>query len=50
MIESVMSVMEGDEGMDKQNIKNCFYFQRGGQILRDREYTEILRNLERKRH
>jgi len=23
-----MSVMEGDEGMDRQNIKNCFYFQR----------------------
>jgi len=45
-----MSVMEGDEGMDKQNINNCFYFQRGGQILRDREYTEILRNSERKRH
>jgi len=37
--------------MDRQNIKNCFYFQMGrGQILRDREYTEILRNLERKRH
>jgi len=51
MIESVMSVMEGDGGMDRQNIKNCFYFQRErGQILRDREYTEILRNLERKRH
>jgi len=29
MIESVMSVMEGDEGRDRQNINNCFYFQRG---------------------
>jgi len=48
MIESVMNVMEGDEGMDRQNIKNCFYFQRG-QILRDREYTEILRNLDKKK-
>jgi len=30
MIKSVMSVMEGDKGMDKQNIKNCFYFQMEG--------------------
>jgi len=45
----IESVMERDEGMDRQNIKNCFYFQRGGQLLRDREYTEILRNLEKKK-
>jgi len=45
-----MNGMEGDEGMDRQNIKNCFYFQMRGQIWRGREYIEILRNLERKRH
>jgi len=47
-------MIEEDEGMDRQNIKNCFYFQvlfsRRGQIWKDREYTEILRDLERKRH
>jgi len=37
MIESVMNVMEGDEGMDRQNIKNCFYFQRGGRIDQERQ-------------
>jgi len=37
MIESVMSVMEGDEGMDRQNIKNCFYFQRWGRTDFERQ-------------
>jgi len=31
-------MIEGDEGMDRQNIKNCFYFQGEGQIWRDREF------------
>jgi len=32
-----MSVMEGDEGMDRQNIKNCFYFQGGGRTNFERQ-------------
>jgi len=45
MIESVMSVMEGDEGMDRQNIKNCFYFQgkedRFGETENTQKFLEI---------
>ena len=56
-----MSIMEGDEGMDRQKYKELLLFSKGdGKIGtqknwetergRDREYTEILRNLERKRY
>jgi len=51
MIEDVMSIMEGDEGMDKQKYKELFLFSKGEtEKGRDRKYTEILRNLERKRY
>jgi len=62
MIEGVMSIMEGDEGMDRQKYKELLLFSKGEteklgdqknwgtEKLRDREYTEILRNLERKRY
>ena len=67
MIEGVMSIMEGDEGIDRQKYKELLLFSKGQteklghrkigtqknwgtEKLRDREYTEIVRNFERKRY
>jgi len=37
MIEGVMSIMEGDEGMDRQKYKELLLFSKGGQKNWDKE-------------